>query len=427
MRAGPDGLIPKERYTSPAFLELERDRLWSRVWQVACRQEQVADVGDYCEYTIGEESVLVVRAAPDTVRAFYNACLHRGTRLAEGCGHADETFTCPFHGWRYGVDGRLVEVVDAHEFDGLPEGLGLTEVRCERWGGFVFVNLDPDAEPLLDFLGPLAELLAPYHLEELRLRGNLTTVLPANWKVVVDAFNEAYHVQGTHPQILPYTDDVSIEYEQLGKHAHYGRLPGARRRLRPSPRLGMADDDVDEGEILAGMVTGLGGAFLKEEQAIVDELRHGPLPPGQNLLEAYQVRRMELLRSRGFDVSGLDPEQMTRADDVYLFPNVVGPIYPGSAILFRIRPDGLNVDAAIKDTWVLEWPRGDREWRLPRHHVYPDWREKDWGTITNQDYANMERVQAGMKSRGFKGLRLNPRQESNLLHMHRVIDEYLDR
>ena len=298
-------------------------------------------------------------------------------------------------------------------------------MRCERWGGFVFVNLDPDAEPLLDFLGPLAELLAPYHLEELRLRGNLTTVLPANWKVVVDAFNEAYHVQGTHPQILPYTDDVSIEYEQLGKHSHYGRLPGARRRLRPSPRLAVPDDEVDEGAILAGMVTGLGGAFLKEEQAIVDELRSAP-PAGQAMLETYQQRRMQLLASRGFDVSGLDPEQMTSADDVYLFPNVVGPIYPGSAILFRVRPDGAHVDRAIKDTWVLEWPRADREWRLPRHHVYADWREKDWGTITNQDYANMERVQAGMKSRGFQGLRLNPRQESNLLHMHRVIDEYLD-
>src|SRR5262249_12107392 len=154
-----------------------------------------------------------------------------------------------------------------------------------------------------------------------------------------------------------------------------GRLPGARRRLRPSPRLGIADDDVDEGEILAGMVVGLGGAFLKEERAIVDELRGSTLPPGQSLLEAYQLRRMELLGSRGFDVSGLDPEQMTSADDVYVFPNVVGPIYPGSAILFRVRPDGLHVDRAIKDTWVLEWPRADREWRLPRHHVYADWRE----------------------------------------------------
>ena len=88
----------------------------------------------------------------------------------------------------------------------------------------------------------------------MRFRRYQSTVLPANWKVVVDAFNEAYHVQGTHPQILPWTDDVSIAYEQLGIHAHYGRLPEARRELKPSPRLGLGPGDYDEGEILAGLV-----------------------------------------------------------------------------------------------------------------------------------------------------------------------------
>ncbi len=116
---------------------------------------------------------------------------------------------------------------------------------------------------------------------------------------------------------------------------------------------------------------------------------------------------------------------MTSADDVYWFPNLVGPVYPGSAILFRVRPDGLDPDRAIKDTWVLEWPRPDREWTLPEHRSFADWHDRDWGLITTQDYANMEHVQAGMKSRGFRGLRLNPRQESNVLHMHRVIDSYL--
>jgi Ring hydroxylating alpha subunit (catalytic domain) len=155
-------------------------------------------------------------------------------------------------------------------------------------------------------------------------------------------------------------------------------------------------------------------------------VRAAPLPPGTTLLEVYQARRMELLRDRGFDVSGLEAEQMTSADDVYVFPNLVGPIYPGSAIVFRIRPNGVDVDSALKDTWVLEWPRPDREWRMPEQRWYPDWRDKDWGPITTQDYENMARVQAGMKSRGFEGLRLNPRQEANLVHMHQVIDEYLD-
>ena len=82
------GLIAKERYTSRAFFDLELERLWPRVWQVACRDEQVDAVGDYCEYTIGDESIVVVRSARDRIQAFYNSCLHRGTRLVDGCGHA---------------------------------------------------------------------------------------------------------------------------------------------------------------------------------------------------------------------------------------------------------------------------------------------------------------------------------------------------
>ena len=426
MLVGDDGTVPKERYVSRAFLDLEMERLWPRVWQVACREEELAGVGDYVDYVIGDQSILVVRAAPDIIKAYFNTCLHRGTRLGEGCGSfAGGTIRCRYHGWCYDLEGRVTTIPDVHEFPAMPSDLRLGEVRAECWGGFVFVNMDNDAEPLLEFLDPLPSLLAPYHVDQMRFRSYRSTVLPANWKVVVDAFNESYHVQGTHPQILPWTDDVAIEYEQFGVHSHYGRLPNARRQLRPSPRLGLAEGEFDEWEILAGLVAGLGGAFLKEERELVEELRSASLPPGTNLLERYQERRMELLQSRGFDVSGLAKEQMTSADDVYWFPNLVGPVYPGSAILFRVRPNGLDPDSAIKDTWVLEWPRPGDGWRIPERKFYADWTEKDWGPITNQDYANMREVQVGMKSRGCRDLRLNSRQESNILHMHRVIDRYL--
>jgi phenylpropionate dioxygenase-like ring-hydroxylating dioxygenase large terminal subunit len=229
-----DGLVPKERYTSRAFLDLEMERLWGRVWQIACREE-LAAVGDFVEYAIGDQSILVVRAAPGEVAAFHNACLHRGTRLASGCGHFDgERIQCPYHAWRYALDGRLATVVDREDFAAMPEGMRLGPVRAECWGGFVFVSLDPHAEPLLEFLDPLPALLAPYRLHEMRFRSYLSTVLAANWKTVVDAFNESYHVQGAHAQILPWTDDTSIAYEQFRTHAHYGRLPTARRKLEPS-------------------------------------------------------------------------------------------------------------------------------------------------------------------------------------------------
>jgi phenylpropionate dioxygenase-like ring-hydroxylating dioxygenase large terminal subunit len=423
---GDDGFVPKERYTSAAFLELEFERVWSRVWQIACREEEVAEPGDFVEYSIGDQSILVVRTDTGRIAAHHNACLHRGTRLAAGCGtFGDDGIRCRYHAWRYDLGGRLVEVVDQHDFAPMPENLCLEPVRVDTWGGFVFVNLDPAATPLLEYLDPVPKILDGYHLDEMRFRAYQSTVLPANWKVVVDAFNEAYHVQGTHPQILPWTDDTTIAYEQLGIHSHYGRLPESRRELKPSPRLGLTSEDYDEGEILAGLVAGLGRVFLKDEMAIVDELRAEPPSPDRNLLVQYQIRRRDLLSSRGLDVSTLTLDQMTSAEDVFIFPNFVGPIYPGSAVVFRVRPNGLDPDSSIKDTWTLEWPRRDQPRREWERRFYPVWTDKDWGEITNQDYANMLEVQMGMKSHGFKGSRLNPRQESNVLHMHRVIDRYL--
>jgi len=230
-------------------------------------------------------------------------------------------------------------------------------------------------------------------------------------------------VQGTHPQLLPWTDDVSLEYEPLGIHAHYGRLPNARRTLRPSPRLGLAEGEFDEGEILARFVEGLGGLFYDDERALIEAVRSAPAG-GEPLLARYQRGRRALLAGRGVPVEAFADDQLTSADDVYFFPNVVGPIYPGSAIVFRVRPNGLDPDSAVKDTWFLEWPRPGAEERRATRRFYPDWTERDWGTITNQDYANMAHVQAGMKARG-AGFRLNRRQESNILHMHRMIDRYL--
>jgi hypothetical protein len=143
------------------------------------------------------------------------------------------------------------------------------------------------------------------------------------------------------------------------------------------------------------------------------------------MLSRYQKGRRALLAARGVAVEEFADDQLTSANDVYFFPNMVGPIYPGIAIIFRVRPNGIAPDSCIKDTWFLEWPQeGDAPKRVQRR-FYPDWTERDWGEITNQDYANMEHVQVGMTSRGGPGLRLNRRQEVNVMHMHRVIDSYL--
>ena len=237
----------------------------------------------------------------------------------------------------------------------------------------------------------------------MRFRAYLTTVLPANWKAVVDAFNEGYHVQGAHPQILPWTDDVSIAYEQYERHARYGRLENARRELRPSPRLGARRRRRRRGRDPG--VARRRPRWRVPRRGAGDRRRAARrrASAAATLLEHYQKRRMELLAARGFDTSTLTPDRMTSAEDVYWFPNLVGPIYPGSAILFRVRPNGLDPDSAIKDIWVLEWRPPDDARPMPERKWYPDWTAKDWGEISNQDYANLAEVQIGMESRGFEG------------------------
>ena len=173
------------------------------------------------------------------------------------------------------------------------------------------------------------------------------------------------------------------------------------------------------------MIDELGGLFLKEERQKVLDLKNNPLPEGKTAMDAYNDIRVQMLRGKGIDLGDLTDEQLLMSDDVHFFPNVVGPIYPGSTTLFRTRPNGLDPHSAIKDLWTLEWVAPDEDRQMCERKFYPDWAAKDWGLVTNQDYANMAHVQAGMRSRGCTGLRLNPRQEHNVIHMHEVIDDYL--
>jgi hypothetical protein len=184
------------------------------------------------------------------------------------------------------------------------------------------------------------------------------------------------------------------------------------------------EGEYDEGEILEAFIAGLGGLFYKDEAALVEEIRASGVD-GATMLSRYQKGRRALLEARGVAIEGFADDQLTSADDVFFFPNMVGPIYPGIAIIFRVRPNGTDPDSCIKDTWFLHWPQEGAPPKRAKRRFFPDWTERDWGEITNQDYANMEHVQVGMKSRGGPGLRLNRRQESNVLHMHRVIDRYL--
>src|SRR2546425_5258198 len=131
--------MPKERYTSEGFHALEHERIWMRVWQMACVEADVTQPGDFAEYSVGDQSVLVVRGADRRLRAFHNVCQHRGNRLRSGTGHVDGVIRCGYHCWAYGLDGALRDVPDREQFGDLDEAAcGLSPVHVDTWGGFVF-------------------------------------------------------------------------------------------------------------------------------------------------------------------------------------------------------------------------------------------------------------------------------------------------
>ena len=184
---------------------MEVELLWPRVWQMACRLEEIPQPHDFVEYEILDQSIIVVRTDDLGVRAFQNACRHRGVRVVEGRGTCESGFICPFHGWCYGLDGKNTFVSRAKTFaehNLQPEDLDLTPVRCEVWGGCAWINLDDDAPPLRECIEPFATILDAWKVESMRAEWWYACRLPVNWKLAEEAFLEQYHVIETHPQLV---------------------------------------------------------------------------------------------------------------------------------------------------------------------------------------------------------------------------------
>lgn len=209
--------IPVGRYCDPDLYALERTHIWARQWLFAGHCSQLAEPGAYLRFERTGTPIVLVRGEDDEVRAFYNSCRHRGAPVVrDECGTA-RRLTCQYHSWSYGLDGQLKAVPEARSFVDLDTGsLGLTPVRCETYQDWIFVNEDPTAPPLREALGPLVDQMAEIDGPSLRRLGTQTHRIDANWKVVVDAFLEVYHVRTVHPDnaALLY-DDHSVTVAML--------------------------------------------------------------------------------------------------------------------------------------------------------------------------------------------------------------------
>jgi nitrite reductase/ring-hydroxylating ferredoxin subunit len=192
--------IPGGRYTSAEFHELEREHVLAKSWVCAGRDEDLREPGDYRLWDRLGVPLLLIRGQDGKLRAFYNTCRHRGAPVVrEECGNT-RLLRCQYHSWSYGLDGTLKGVPDERDFPGLDKSRrGLIEASCDSWGGWVFVNLDRDAPPLLDYLGPLVPELGCAEMEKLRTVHVQDYPIACNWKVAMDAFLEVYHLNTIHP------------------------------------------------------------------------------------------------------------------------------------------------------------------------------------------------------------------------------------
>jgi phenylpropionate dioxygenase-like ring-hydroxylating dioxygenase large terminal subunit len=402
--------VRKQRYYDPDFYALEAELLWPRVWQMACRLEEIPQPHDFVEYQILDQSVVVVRGEDMAVRAFQNVCRHRGVRVVEGRGTCEDGFTCPFHGWCYGLDGRNTAVTRRSTFSehNLAEGdLDLTPVRCEVWGGCAWINLADDARPLRECIEPVATMLDAWKVESLRTEWWYAARLPVNWKLAEEAFVEQYHVLETHPQL---------------------RIPG--RYARPGAAFDARTWVDAEIHYLRMMSEGMGGMVHANDVKVAEGLRDLDLPADAEPAMATWHRTFNDAvtawhRGAGCDVpdlNGLEAQGLNEPMGCCFPHYFVLPMY-SSASSYRFRP--LGPEETLMEIWSLtRFPEGEER---PRPTPPEPWECDDprWPPIPAQDFSNLPRQQRGLHARSFEYMRLSEQMEGHISNFHRTLDRFL--
>ncbi|MBW8785707.1 MAG: aromatic ring-hydroxylating dioxygenase subunit alpha [Novosphingobium sp.] len=422
--------VPTERYTSREYHERERHLLWMRIWQVAGRADEIPDPGDWMEYRIFDQSFVLVRGKNGQIRGFVNACRHRGNQLCQGRGKTAR-FTCPYHNWSYGLDGRLLAVArpdyegPLEEFVGAAKhDLALRSVPVGCFGGFIFLNPDPHAAPLADFLGEVAELLGPYHLEEMVPVGiNVRESLNCNWKVVMDAFQEGYHIQGIHPELIPAMDESRERYSFFGDHSVATAPFGASNLADISTEAQVAAIR-ELPATFPGVV-----AVLPRFEELVSEHR-GPggeiaFADGITARRLLQQATRETLTATGLDVSALTDDQLSDNQFFLLFPNFFLTIRAGEATFISSvpHPDGDPNRCIWHVTGYMWFPPEQRA--EVRAALVDEPRDFEYFLALQQDYEQMQRQQNGLRQRGLEHMTLT-RQEVRLAYFHSVLDSWLE-
>jgi len=418
--------IPAARYYDEAFYKAETERLWPHVWQMATRLELIENVGDWIEYSNLGKSVIVVRTK-DGVKAYHNACRHRGVPIAEPGGHGNcksAGFICPFHGWRWNLDGENTFVYGKHFFSEEQldaADLALRHCRVETAIGCAFINFDDDAPSLRDSIGGVLEALEMRGMDDMRAEWWYATRLPANWKVAMEAFMEGYHVMKTHPQLqqkLPQLYNVM-----------YGMDTGGIG-LPINPNMSVRENVQAQFEHMKLLSEGMAGMVHAKEVEIASHLLDVELPddPAQAIPMWYgivQHQIVEQLGARGEKIPDLNAVAQSHPVQAveFIFPHYFLLPIMSSSSAYRIRP--LGPEECLFELWSLtHFAESDNHQSVTEPTVLP-YDSQDFPPIPRQDYANIPIQQQGLHAEGFDYMRLGKGVEGLISNYNRVIDGHL--
>ncbi len=405
--------VPRAQYTDPGFAAAERDSMWSRVWYLAGRVEEVPEPCDFLVYEGPLNSILVVRDDSGNLNAYNNSCPHRGMKLCSGEG-AVSKITCPFHAFRWTLDGELDHIPSRWDFPEIDsDNFPLDRLRVDQWQGFIFVCHDPDAPSLHSYLGRTVTDFAAWDHGKRYAAKKLRKVMHANWKTCIETFIEAFHLVGIHPQALPFGGETSAQYDVWPDQPHMSRM------LQP---LGVASDQykgsLDQQQILAAALKTLMGAEAEVPQ----------LPDGMSARAFLaQMLRADPATPPISDTELLDAMQFS------IFPNMVlfrSMFYP---YVYRFTPDRTDPNRATYDFYIFEPLPADGiappvetidlgdDQSFSESGVFPQW----LGQIYDQDTDGLANLQSGLRDGGNGDIHFARYQESRIRHLHQTLEVYL--
>jgi phenylpropionate dioxygenase-like ring-hydroxylating dioxygenase large terminal subunit len=423
-----DTFVPKERYISREFFELEKKNLWPHSWQMAARLEEIPNPGDYVEYEIVGNSILIVRQHDGSVKALHNACRHRATQLAVGCGRfGGGQIVCPFHGWRWNLDGSssFVFVESAFDADCMkPDDLRLRECLVEVWAGMVWINMDRHARPLREALSPAADILDSVGVGNMRVKWWKQIILNANWKLTEEAFLEGYHVMQTHPQ-LAGTDTEMAAAQSMS--TEYTAFRNGHGRFQGGVRFG--EIPMDAAAFLSFnrlLADGQDAMVVESDIRIFEGIRTKVGAENPDFSSEALQALYEYAEGADIPMAPMTDNMKLWGGEIFIFPNYfMLPMY-GNSLCYRMRPYGDDPERCLFDVWsLITYPLGEEPERAELMGRFDKEDTEHWGLIPRQDFSNIERQQRGLHSVSFEHHRLSPLLEKTILNLHQELDRVL--